>query len=130
MSISALLGERALASRLHAKEAFERVDAGARAPPVLVAVPLELGLHGLGHAPAVGEAELGEHGAGGGQAEVLDEVLAQEPHRHRVEQERALSGEADHAAFRVQLRAVPCDPNQSPASPIPLLRIDGEGTSR
>ena len=80
------------------------MDAGARAAPVLVAVPLELGLHGLGHAPAVGEAELGEHGAGGGEAEVLDEVLAQEPHRHRVEEERALPGEADHAALRIQLQ--------------------------
>ena len=80
------------------------MDAGARAAPVLVAVPLELGLHRLGHAPAVGEAELGEHGAGGGEAEVLDQVLAQEPHRHRVEEERALAGEADHASLRVQLQ--------------------------
>ena len=90
--------------RLDAEQAFERVDAGARAPPVVVAVPLELRLHRLGHAPAVREAELGEHGAGGGEAEVLDEVLAQQAHRHRVEQQRALPGEADHAAFRVQLQ--------------------------
>ena len=41
--------------------------------------------------------------AGGGQAEVLDEVLPQEPHRDRVEQERPLPGEADDAALRVQL---------------------------
>ena len=67
-------------------------------------VPLEFGLHGLGHAPAVGEAELGEHGAGGGQAEVLDQVLAQKSHRHGVEKQRALSGEADHAALGVQLQ--------------------------
>ncbi len=89
----ALLGQRALAPRLHAEEALEGVDAGAGAPPVLVAVPLELGLHRLGHAPAVGEPELGEHGARGGEAEVLDEVVAQEPHRDGVEQERALPGE-------------------------------------
>ena len=78
-----------------------RVPASA---PVLFAVPLELGLHGLGHAPAVGEAELGEHRAGGGEAEVLHEVLAQQAHGHRVEQERALPGEADHAALRVQIQ--------------------------
>ena len=100
----ALLGERSLAAGLDAEQALERVDAGARAPPVVVAVPLELGLHRLGHAPAVREAELGEHGARGGEAEVLDQVLAQQPHRHRVEQERALPGEADHAALRVQLQ--------------------------
>ena len=99
-----LLGERSLASGLDAKEAFEGVDARAGAEPVLVAVPLELRLHRLGHAPAVGEAELGEHGARGGEAEVLDQVLAQESHRHRVEEQRALPGEADHAAFRVQLQ--------------------------
>ena len=46
---------------------------GARAAPVLVGVPLELGLHGLGHPPSVGEAELGEDSAGGREAEILDE---------------------------------------------------------
>ncbi len=89
---------------LDAEEALERVDARARAPPVLVAVPLELGLHRLGHAPAVREAELGEHGARGREAEVLDEVLAQQPHRDGVEQQRALPGEADHAPLGVQLQ--------------------------
>ena len=93
-----------LAARLDAEQTLERVDAGAGAAPVLVAVPLELGLHRLGHAPAVGEAELGEHGARRGEAEVLDQVLPQQAHRHRVEQERALPREADHAALRVQLQ--------------------------
>ena len=99
----ALLGERSLASRLDTEEPFERVDAGARSAPVLLGLPFELGLHRLCHALAVREAELREHGAGGGQAEVLDEVLSQEPHRDRVEQQRALSREADHAAFGVEL---------------------------
>ena len=52
----------------------------------------------------MGEAELGEHGAGGSEAEVLDEVLSQEPHRHRVKKERTLSGEADHTSLRIQLQ--------------------------
>ena len=38
----------------------------------------------FGHPPAVREPELREHGAGGRSAEVLDQVLAQEPHRDRV----------------------------------------------
>ena len=99
-----LLGERSFASRFDAEKAFESVDAGTRPAPVLVAVPLELGLHSLGHAPTVGEAELGEHGAGGRKAEVLDEVLSQEPHRHRVNEERALPREEDHPSLRVQLQ--------------------------
>jgi len=99
-----LLGERSLAASLDAKQAFERVDAGAGALPVVVAAPLELRLHRLGHAPAVRETELGEHRARREQAEVLDQVLAQQTHRHRVEQQRALPGEADHAPLGVQLQ--------------------------
>ena len=80
------------------------MDAGTGALPVVVALPLELRLHRLRHAPTVGEAELGENGAGSEQAEVLDQVLAQQPHRHGVQQQRALSGEPDHAPFGVQLQ--------------------------
>jgi hypothetical protein len=89
---------------LDAEQAFEGMDARARALPVVVAVPLELGLHRLRHAPAVREAELGQHRAGGGEAEVLDEILAQQAHRDRVEQQRALPGEADHAPLGVQIQ--------------------------
>jgi hypothetical protein len=78
----ALLGEGALASRLDPEEALQGVDAGAREAPVLVAGPFELGPHRLGHAPTVGEAELGKDRAGSREAEVLDQVLAQKPHRH------------------------------------------------
>ena len=99
----ALLRERALASRFDTEEAFERMDAGARSAPVLLGLPLELRLHRVCHAIAVREAELREHGAGGRHAEVFDEVLSEEPHRDRVEQESALSREADHAAFGVEL---------------------------
>ena len=73
----ALFGERLLAARLDAEEPFERVDARAGAAPLVVAVPLELRVHRLGHAPAVREAKLRENGARGGEPEVLDEVLAQ-----------------------------------------------------
>jgi hypothetical protein len=55
-------------------------------------------------APAVCEAELREDGARRSEAEVLHEVLAQEPHRHGVDHEGALPGEPDHAAVRVQLQ--------------------------
>jgi hypothetical protein len=110
------------------KETFEGVDASARALPFLAAVPLELGLHGLGHAPTVGETELGQHGARGGHAEVLDEVFAQKSHRHRIEQQRSLSGEADHAAFRVELQQL--FGSRSPTLiTSTLLRFDGKGTS-
>jgi len=47
---------------------------------------------------------LGEHGAGRGEAKVLGEVLAKDPHRDRVEEQRALSGEADQPFIRVKLQ--------------------------
>src|SRR5690606_39163627 len=125
----ALLGERFLASRLNAKKAFEGVDAEARAAPVLVAVPFELGLHGFSHAPTVGEAELGEHGAGGREAEVLYEVLSQEPHGDRVDEERALSGEPDHASVGVELQELLVVQIVDAHLPDALLRIEVEGTS-
>ena len=100
----ALLGEGTLASRLNPEEALQGVDAGAREAPVLVAGPFELGPHRLGHSPTVGEAELGKDRAGSHEAEVLDQILAQNHHRHCIKQQRALSGEADHAALRIQLQ--------------------------
>jgi hypothetical protein len=71
----ALLGERDLASRLDTEKALEGVDAGAGSLPLLGAIPLEFGLQSLGHAPAMGKAELGKHCAGGREAEVLDQIL-------------------------------------------------------
>ena len=41
---------------------------------------------------------------GGREAEVLDEVLPQQSHRDRVEEERALSGEPDHPSLRLELQ--------------------------
>jgi hypothetical protein len=52
----------------------------------------------------MGEAELGEHGAGGGRAEVLNEILSQYAHRDGVEYERALSGEMDRTSLRIKLQ--------------------------
>jgi len=103
----ALFGEGSLAIRVDAEMAFEGVDADSGAAPLIIVIPLELGLHGLGHAPTVGETELGEHGAGGREAEILDEILSQEPHGHRVKQERALPGKAERASLRIQLQKLP-----------------------
>lgn len=80
------------------------MEPGARAAPVLVAVPPVLGAHGLGHAPALGEAELGQEGSGGREAEVLDELLSQETHRDGVDEERALPGEPDDASVWIELQ--------------------------
>ena len=51
----------------------------------------------------MGEPELREHGARRRGAEALDEILAQQPHRDGVEQQRALTREADHPASGVEL---------------------------
>jgi hypothetical protein len=47
---------------------------------------------------------LGEHGAGGGESEIGDQVLSQQPHRDCIEQQHPLAGKPDHPAFRVQLQ--------------------------
>ena len=99
----ALLGERSISSGPDAEKALEGMDAGAGAPPLFIALPSELGPHRFSHAPAMGEAKLGEHDAAGRQAEVVDEVSSQEPHRHCVNEERTLPGEANDAPLRVQL---------------------------
>jgi len=131
-----LLRVESLASRLDAEKAFKGVEARARAAPVVAGVPLELGLHRLGHPPSVGEAELGEHDTGGREAEILDEVLSQEPHRDRVDKERSLPGEADRAPLRIEfeelfVRALGalCNPDRRPASTGALRRIERKTTS-
>ena len=99
----ALLRQRTGRARPQAVHAFEHVDAPAGMVPVLLALPLEQVLHRLGHAPALDEAEAGEDGARGAEAEVVDQLLAQVPLRRRVDDERALAGEADHAVLGVEL---------------------------
>ncbi len=99
----ARLGKRSLALQLQAKETLEGVDAGTGELPLRLVLPLEFGLHGLGHAPTVGKAELSQHGARRGGTKVFHEVFAQKSHGHCIEQQRSLSGEANHASFRVEL---------------------------
>jgi hypothetical protein len=72
--------------------------------PLPTVRPLELFFHRRRHAPAVGEAELSEHCLGGGQSEVVHQILPEDAHGHRIEKERALSGETDHASLWVQLQ--------------------------
>jgi hypothetical protein len=98
-----LLRERVLTPRFGAEQALEGMDPGAGAPPFFVVHPLEFLFHGLRHTPAMGKAELREHRTGGGQAEIVHEILTQEPHGYGIEQERALPGKADDSSFRVQL---------------------------
>jgi hypothetical protein len=76
---------------------LEHVDAPARDAPVAGAVPGQGVAHGLGGAPAVGEAEAGEHRARGGLAQAVDQLAAQEAHRAGVHEQHALVGEAQHA---------------------------------
>jgi len=98
------IGQLALVPGLHPEQPLQGVDAGAGATPVVVAVPRELGLHGLGHSPPVGESELDEHRAGGRRAEVLYEVLPQQAHRDGVEQQGSLPGEPDHTGVGIELQ--------------------------
>jgi hypothetical protein len=52
----------------------------------------------------MGEAKLGEHGTGGGFAEILNKVLSQYAHCDGIEYERALSGEMDDTSLRIKLQ--------------------------
>ncbi len=96
-----LLGERVLTPRLDEKESLQSEKSGPGAATFLIVQPLEVLLHGLRHAPAVGKAKLGEHRTRRGEAEVLNQVLAQESHGDGIEQEGALPGEADHPSLWV-----------------------------
>jgi hypothetical protein len=100
----ASFGQRPLAAWGYAEQTLERVNPGAGAAPIIGAVPAERALHGFGHAPAVREAELGEHRARGRHAEVLHQVLSQQPHGYGVDQQRSLAGEANHARLGIQLQ--------------------------
>ncbi len=98
-----VLGERAAAAGRDLEQPAEGVNPRASLDPIHLAVPIELGLHGLGHAPPVREAELGEYRARRGQPEAVDQILAQDAHGHGVDQQRALPREPDQAPLGVQL---------------------------
>lgn len=99
-----LPAERPLTRLLHAKEPLERVDARSCPPPFVGTVPWEVRADGLGHPPAVREAELGQHDPGRREAEAVHEVFPKDAHRDRVDQERALSREVDPSALRIDLQ--------------------------
>ena len=101
--VKPFLRQRTGRARPQAVHAFEHVDAPARMVPVVLALPLEQVLHRLGHAPALDEAESGEDGPRGGDAEVIDQLLAQVSLRRGVDDQRALTREADHAVLGVEL---------------------------
>ena len=50
------------------------------------------------------ETEPGQEGAGGGDAQRIDERPPQQPHRHRVEEQGSLTGESNHATVGIQLQ--------------------------
>ncbi len=99
----AFLGQRTVSPRPQVVHAAEHVDAPARLLPVVLALPLEHLLRRRGHAPALDVAEAGQDGPGGGGTEVVDQLLAQVPLRRGVEDERALTREADHATLSIEL---------------------------
>ncbi|MDP3235510.1 MAG: hypothetical protein Q8N26_22190 [Myxococcales bacterium] len=97
----AFFRERALRARLEMAQAAERRQPGAGERPFFCR--LELRLNRLGHSPAIGEPELGQHGAGRGGPEAVDEVLAQQPHRDGVDEQRPLASELNEAFGGVEL---------------------------
>src|SRR6266851_7159889 len=80
---------------LRAHETLYRVQARSRGAPVVLAVPGKSLPKRFGDAPSVCVTESGEYGPRRGRAERLDELLSEEPERHRIEQEHAFAGEGD-----------------------------------
>ncbi|MFT5353449.1 MAG: hypothetical protein ACI9KE_000647 [Polyangiales bacterium] len=91
-------------ARRELEESGEGVQARAGEAPFILGGPFKLTTDRVGHSPAVCEAELGEHRSRSGEPKVLDEVLTQHPHRHRVDEQSALSSEENDVAFRIQLQ--------------------------
>ena len=89
--------------RLDAHQTLQRVQPSAGALPVVLAVPRKAVLERIGGAPAVGVAEPGQHRPSRREPERVDQLAPQQAHRHRVEQQGSLVGEADDAALGVEL---------------------------
>src|SRR5207302_1484170 len=99
---SSLRSEGGGTSGFQHEEALERVDPGAGSSPIVVAVPLEFGSHGFGHAPAMDVAESGENPPGHPDAEGVDELLPEQALGDGVEDERALAGKVDQPPAGIQ----------------------------
>jgi hypothetical protein len=69
---------------------------------VFDAIHVEPGLDGLGHPPTLGEPELGEQGAGGRNANILDKVLPQDSQCFGVKNQRAPSSKTNQATAGVE----------------------------
>ena len=99
-------------------------------PPFVLVVPGEGGAQRLGRPPAVGEAETREHAARPGLAESVDQELAQQPERDGVEQQRALAGEVENAAARLEAEQFPEVEVARPHGDAPFnLRVDSINVS-
>src|SRR3989339_105302 len=70
---------------------------------VCVVVPLVALLQGRRHSPAMSETELGENRARCMQAEVMHEIVTEEPHGHGVDEDDPLPGETEEAPGGIQL---------------------------
>src|SRR5688572_4178912 len=101
---ASLRSEGSGTSRLQHEEPLERVEPGAGPAPVVVAVPLELGLHRLRHTTAVDISEPAQEPARHSDTEGVDELLPQKPLGDAIEDEGALAGEVDQPPSGVQLQ--------------------------
>ena len=97
-------GRVSASRRLDAHQPLQGVQPAARLPPFVFAVPREAGVEVLGGAPAVRVAEPRQDRARAGQTERLDQLAAQQPQRHGVQQQHAFVGEAEDAALRVDVQ--------------------------
>jgi hypothetical protein len=86
------------------EESLERVDPRAGSPPVVVAVPFELGSHRFGHAPAVDVAETAQDAPGHPDAKGVDEFLPEQALSHGVDDERPLTRKMDKAPTGIQFQ--------------------------
>ena len=83
--------------------ALETVQASPRTSPFFDARPRKAALEALGCAPAVRVAEAGHDPARDIEAQLGDQLLAQQPERDGVEQQRALACEAQDASVGLEL---------------------------
>ncbi|MCA9540413.1 MAG: hypothetical protein KC620_16050 [Myxococcales bacterium] len=95
-----------LVDGFEAHEALQAMDAPTRDAPLALIGPGQPIAQRLGGAPAVRVAEPRQQAAGHVFAKGLDELLAQQAQRDRVEQQRALAAEVDEAALGIEVEQV------------------------